>query len=319
MDSSSTVEVAKIVGPLLGGGVAGVLINEWFRRRREKVQRVQLIERVNRVVSAVDGFALARATGPGGALTEVKDVREYQLTLRNSTSTHLQDAEIQFEFPVSDVATIASLPAMSKTPLILKAALTVEGRMRFRWSIPNFPAGDSVEFTFRAVAAPSGVFEVALYSPGVIIERVIGEPPPARKELSTRTVISIFVLTAAFAVAAAFLTQRYTQPNNGEKLTTVSAAGCELEIISLFEIYGQSSDSPWHVKHRVINVGGQTCVIQSPKMDFLLTTPIKPGEVMDRERVLARSPKRRDDVSFSLGVEHSAQETINVSAFVPRN
>jgi hypothetical protein len=54
------LELAKILASLLGGGLAGAFLNELLRRRREKVQRVQLIERVNRPVSALEGFTVAR-------------------------------------------------------------------------------------------------------------------------------------------------------------------------------------------------------------------------------------------------------------------
>jgi hypothetical protein len=158
------IELVKILASILGGGLAGALINELFRRRREKVQRVQLIERVNRPVSALEGFTVARPSGAGGALVEVKDLREYQLTLRNSTSTHLVDVEVLFGFPASDVQALVSLPAMSRTPLVVKPVTATRGSTGFRWAIPNFPAGDSVEFTFRVVAASSDKYEVALYN-----------------------------------------------------------------------------------------------------------------------------------------------------------
>jgi hypothetical protein len=40
------LELAKILAGIIGGGLAGAFITEWFRRRRGKVQSVQLIERV---------------------------------------------------------------------------------------------------------------------------------------------------------------------------------------------------------------------------------------------------------------------------------
>src|SRR5580704_1000266 len=132
------LELAKIVASLLGGGLAGAFLNELLRRRREKVQRVQLIERVNRNVSALDGFTVARPSGPGGALVEVKDLREYQLTMRNSTSTHLVDVEVQFQFPASDVQALVSLPTMSRTPLVVKPVAATHGATGFSWSLPNF-------------------------------------------------------------------------------------------------------------------------------------------------------------------------------------
>jgi hypothetical protein len=83
------LELIKILASFLGGGLAGAVINEWFRRRREGVQRIQLIERVNRPISPLEGFTLAREIdGADGMLKAVTDLREYQLTMRNSTSTH---------------------------------------------------------------------------------------------------------------------------------------------------------------------------------------------------------------------------------------
>jgi hypothetical protein len=90
------LELIKILASFIGGGLAGAVFNEWFRRRREKVQRIQLVERVNRLIDPIEGFTLARVTSEGdGELREVRDLREYQLTMRNSTSTHLQNADVQ--------------------------------------------------------------------------------------------------------------------------------------------------------------------------------------------------------------------------------
>jgi phospholipase/lecithinase/hemolysin len=112
-----------------------------------QVQRIQLIERANRPVNPLEGFILARVSGGANrALEEVKDLREYQLTMRNSTSTHLQNAEIQFEFPAEDVQAIVSPPTLSRTPLVVKDTKLEKGAKVFRWIIPHFPTGDSVEF-----------------------------------------------------------------------------------------------------------------------------------------------------------------------------
>src|SRR5437870_657045 len=57
---------------------------------------IPLIERVNRLVSPeLKGFALARVTGgpDNRELEEIKNVREYQLTLRNTSPIHLQNVE----------------------------------------------------------------------------------------------------------------------------------------------------------------------------------------------------------------------------------
>jgi hypothetical protein len=141
------LEALKIIASLLGGGLAGVFVNEWLRRRREKVQRVQLIERVNRPVSALEGFTVARPSADG-ALVEVKDVREYQLTMRNSTSTHLVDVEVQFDFPASDVQALVSLPAMSRTPLVVNPPLQHMVQQDFGGQFRTFPLATRLNLRF---------------------------------------------------------------------------------------------------------------------------------------------------------------------------
>jgi hypothetical protein len=143
------LEIAKLLLSFLGGGLAGALVTEWFRRRRSRVQSIQLIERVNRVVNPeLEGITLARRSSADSPLEELKNLREYQLTLRNSSSVHLQDAEVQFEFPADDVAGVPSRPTLSKTPLVSVTAIaTPPWRKAFKWIIPHLPSGDSVEFT----------------------------------------------------------------------------------------------------------------------------------------------------------------------------
>src|SRR5579864_6107800 len=142
------LELVRLLASFLGGGLAGAVINEWFRRRRERVQRIQLVERVNRLIDPVEGFTLARVTSEGaGVLREVRGLREYQLTMRNSTSTHLQNAEVQFEFPSDDVQALVSLPVLSRISFAPLDAPTTPGKKVFRWKVLHFPAGDSVEFT----------------------------------------------------------------------------------------------------------------------------------------------------------------------------
>ena len=82
-------EVSTILVSLAGGGAAGALLNEWFRRRRDRVQSIPLIERVNRLISPeLKGFTLARVVGSSTnrGLEEVKNLREYQLTIRNTST-----------------------------------------------------------------------------------------------------------------------------------------------------------------------------------------------------------------------------------------
>jgi hypothetical protein len=176
------LEILKILLPLLGGGAVGALLNEWLRRRGARVQAIPLIERVNRLVSPeLKGLTLARLTGDGQTrrLEEIKNVRDYQFTPRNTSTVHLQDVEIQFEFPTDDVEAWAERPALSKTaPVPADAVVTEPWKKGYRWRIPHLPSTDSIEFTFRAVNPASGDYEVALYKSGsVVIEKSKGEPP----------------------------------------------------------------------------------------------------------------------------------------------
>jgi hypothetical protein len=309
------LETVKILAALLGGGLAGAFITEWFRRRREKVQRIQLIERANRPVNPLEGFILARVSGANRELEEVKDLREYQLTMRNSTSTHLQNAEIQFEFPAEDVQAIVSPPTLSRTPLVLKDTKLEKGAKVFRWIIPNFPAGDSVEFTFRAVAPSSDKYEVASYDVGIIIEKIVGEPPPSSKKWSFANIIIpalMFILVALLIYAKA---TGKIQSNSDENLTTVKLAGCELRIVSAFEVYDKNFKSPWHIKHRIFNVGSRDCVIQSQTLKLENPTIIRPGDTLDREQVSEYPPKLLN-VAISIGAGGATRETTSISIYV---
>jgi hypothetical protein len=85
-------ELLKFVATLLGGGLAGALLTEWYRRKHSRLQRIPLIERVNRLVSPKlqGGITLARRVGNPNyhQLVELHNLREYQLTLRNTSTVH---------------------------------------------------------------------------------------------------------------------------------------------------------------------------------------------------------------------------------------
>src|SRR5258708_2424311 len=83
---------------LVGGGACGAFINEHFRKRRSKTHRVPLIERVNRtpIAGKLRGIGLYRNVN--GVLVEVKNIREFQMTLRNTSENDLRNAELHFEF-----------------------------------------------------------------------------------------------------------------------------------------------------------------------------------------------------------------------------
>jgi|HubBroStandDraft_6_1064221.scaffolds.fasta_scaffold312838_2 hypothetical protein len=315
------VEVLKIIATLVGGGLAGALLSEWLRRKRSRVQRIPLIERVNRLVNPeLQGFALARIVGAPSArrLEEVKNLREYQLTMRNSSSTHLQDAEVQFEFPADDVQAWASRPALSKTALIpVNATATIPWRMAFRWKIPHLPAGDSVEFTFQAINPSSDKFEVALYHPdGVIFERVVGEPP-SEKRASTGHFKSLTIAFLLMAVTGAFLVKTISDYHR-EVSTVVTQSGCNLRVTSAVEIEDPNAILWWRagskLKYRLLNAGGQDCVVQSPKLLVSNPSVIRPGEAIERESFSQDGPEIAN-VDISVGT-NSASAAATVRAYV---
>jgi hypothetical protein len=308
------LEIAKILISFLSGGLAGALVTEWFRRRRSRVQSIPLIERVNRVVNPeLEGVTLARRSSADSPLEELKNLREYQLTMRNVSSIHLQDADVQFEFPADDVSGVASRPTLSKTPLVpVNAIATPPWRKAFRWTIPHLPSGDSVEFTFRAVDPSSESYEAALYrSEGVVLQKIVGEPPPRRGHAA-----GILAASSALFLAALLLWLVFTGrlvAGSGEKLTTIKLAGCDLQVASFYDGYGQNFNSPWRIRHQIFDVGPQDCQIQSERMN--LTTPmiIKRGDVFERERISERVPELVD-VEISVGATGvpSAKTTVRL-------
>ncbi|SRR6266568_3532630 len=319
------IEVLKIIATLLGGGLAGALLNEWLRRKRGGVQRIPLIERVNRLVNPeLQGFALARIVGDSSArrLEEVKNLREYQLTMRNSSPTHLKDAEVQFEFPADDVQAWASRPALSKTALVqVNATATAPWRMAFRWRIPHLPSGDSVEFTFQAIDPSSEKFEAALYHPdGVIFERVEGEPIAEKRELARRHKWAFILSATAAGLGLAIGTFTAINGYHRTSISVVKLSGCELRVISMVETYDPDAVLWWRapskMKYRFLNNGAQDCVIQSTKM--LVTNPsvIKPGEALEKE-AFAQGRPEIVDVEISAGTNNSITAT-TVRAYVER-
>ena len=261
------LEILKLVVSILFGGAAGAFLNEWFRRRKGKVQRISLIERVNRSANPeLEGITLARMVGeePLRHLEELANLREYQLTLRNTSSINLQNIEIQFEFPSTDVEAWVSRPSMSKTALVpIEADPTAQGETTFRWRIPHLPAGDSIEFTFRAVNPPSGNYEVALYnSDAVIIEKVIGEPPPKTTSASMGGWIAIAGALVVSIVFGWLIASGRLVNSSGEKFSAIKEGGCDLRVVSLYDQFGTHFNSPWRIKDRIFNAGTQGCIIQ---------------------------------------------------------
>jgi hypothetical protein len=263
------LELLKILVPLIGGGLGGALVTDWLRRKSGRIQTIPLIERVNRIVDpALKGFCLARTAGegPGRPLEEVRRVREYQLTLRNTSTVHLHNADVQFEFPTDDVQGWAERPVRSKTtPELLDAAITDPWIRGFRWRVPELPSTDSMEFTFRAVDPPSGDYEVALYNAGqVVVEKTKGEVPTGRPALHAA------LASATSAIAVLFLalgtaTWSFTNSSSGSAATIVDWAGCSLYVTSSFEQVNPgflSRRGPWMLSADILNMGDRECHVQ---------------------------------------------------------
>ena len=306
------IEIIKILLPLLGGGAVGALLNEWFRRRRSKVQSIPLIERVNRRISPeLRGFALARVVtdASGRSLQEVNDCREYQLTMRNNTDTHLNNAEVQFEFPADDVQAWTSRPALSKTALEkVDAVPTAPWKSAFRWVIPHFPAGDSVEFTFQAIDPESERYAAAIYkADGVILQTVEGEPSLERSSSLTWLLFKdrSFLVLLGLAVAALGMYMRYDLTKPSDKVTALRATGCEMEVVSSTTPYDENSfiaqwrHSPAGIRYRITNLGTNDCLFYSPMMLIMTPTLVRPGETQGKESHSQVEPKLQNvDVFF---------------------
>src|SRR5258708_17395003 len=291
LSSAMLLEIAKIVGAFCFGGLAGAVLTEWFRKKSGRLQRIPLIERANRIVSnELRGIKLARAVaGSSTQLEEISNLREYQLTLRNTSAVHLQDVEIQFDFPAEDVQAWASRAALSKAVLLKVEAISSDAwKTAFRWKIPQLPSGDSVEFTFQAVDPPSENYEVALYkSDRVIIEKVVGEPAP-RKEHDAfprwAQMASIVALCAVVVLHFLDVNPLAKYPNLTNK---IEDRGCELRITSSVqaESGGSGLPPPPRIINRLFNVGAQDCVVQSEQLGAKVPLTLVPGQLVERERM----------------------------------
>jgi len=251
-----------------------------------------LIERVNRLVNPKlqGGITLARAVGNPAHLVELTDLREYQLTLRNTSAIHLQNVEIQFEFPAKDVQQYASpRTTLSKTALQKVDASPTDATAFptvFRWRIPHLPSDDSVEFTFHAENPASEKYVVALYnSDRVIVERVEGEPALTRATgnwklplIGTGVALLVVLTGWWFGFLGPF-----------DRLTVVKEAGCDLRVVSSFVRYEQDSNTRV-IQHRIFNAG-QSCVVSSDQLDPKGPFTIGAGEAITRERLALSRPK----------------------------
>jgi hypothetical protein len=321
-EAAALLEILKLVVPFLSGGLA-VFLTELYFRKRGRLQKIPLIERVNRLVNPnlQGGITLARRISEPSLvrLVELNKLREYQLTLRNTSTIQLQNVEIQFEFPALDVQEYASpRTTLSKTGLIKVAAVPTDPYpTAFRWRIPHLPSGDSVEFTFQAVDPWSEDYEVALYnSERVIVEKVYGEPASTAGTKTTPIVQLLVLMTAVgalFASMGLLVSRQLLRGDTTDTLTAVKEAGCDLQIVSGYDHYTQDSVVRM-IRHRIFNVG-QSCVIQSAQFDPNGPLTIKAGDTVTRERVSPSRPKL-GDIEVSVNAANAAPQKAVVKLYV---
>lgn len=292
------MEILKLLLTLISGGAVGAIITAWFQRRRARMQPIPLIERVNRLVSPeLKGFVLARLVGDGRegqSLEVVQNVREYQLTLRNTSHIHLHNAEVQFEFPSKDIEGHAERPLWSKTvPIQVATKISEPWKGAFRYCIPELPPGDSIEFTFRAVDPSSAEYGVALYNGGQVVIKISkGEPEARRSELLGKVAILFATFACILAIPTIFkyLWKSPSAPPSAPqtasivtKATVIDWAGCSLNVKTTSD--GMNSDlptqeGPWRIDSYIMNTGTRRCFLkwESSQGDSF---PIEPGSSVE--------------------------------------
>lgn len=319
------IEIFKIFIALLSGGLAGALVNEWFRRRNSRIHKIPLIERVNREVSTqLHGITLARIIGDPNSnspqLEKLANLREYQLTLQNTSPIHLQNVEIQFEFPVEDSQAWVSRPLLSKTSLIeIDSVPTLPWKKSFRWQIPHFPSRDSVEFTFQAVNPSSHDYEVSLYqSERVIVEKVIGESVQI-EEFRSKVPHGLIILALAISIAGLvfpFLPKGQKQISN-----KVTEDGCELRIISVLQDMtaigtgGDPAPGPL-ITNRVFNIGKQTCILQSAEIGIKEPISLIPGQLVERTQIVGDATLAH--IEILAGMSSSSAKKAMIEVYVEK-
>lgn len=242
---------------------------------------------------------------------ELNNLREYQLTLRNTSTVHLQNVEIQFEFPAADVQEYVSpRTTLSKTALMKVDTVPTDATAFpavFRWRIPHLPSGDSVEFSFQAVDPPSESYVVALYnSDRVIVERVEGEPAPTKRPDSWKFPLAMLLLAGATTLFVVEAPRLGIGPN--DSLTVVKEAGCDLRVVSSFSRYEQDSNTRV-IEHRIFNAG-QTCVVKSDQLDPKGPFTIGAGDTVTRERLAQSRPKLVQTEVFVGATGATPQKTL---------
>jgi hypothetical protein len=280
---------------------------------------------VNREVRPdLKGVTLARVTtvGEGRQLNEVASLREYQLTLRNTSKVHLQNVEIQFDFPTEDVQAWASRPVRSNTALLpMNASPSDPWKKAFRWNIPHLPSGDSVEFTFQAVAPPTNDYVAALYnSERVVVERVTGEPRASSPDWMTNLGFFLqFIGVAGISGIGLYwlmnITVLHTYPfEKTEFQKRVTGSGCDLFVKSNIRRNTEWQTEIWEIEFLVMNAGRESCVVNWTDGDF--QGRLDPGVERRSSRTATNHP-RIVKSSLSFSSTGRAPANVEIDTFLP--
>jgi hypothetical protein len=207
--SEQWFEITKVAAQVFGGGAAGALINQWFNNR-SKTREIYLVERVNRQPDEFRGTRYIRSQD--GKERDVHVFRTYQMTLHNTSSQHLKNDEIQFEFSSEDVEPWASRPVRSKTALVLVSAVpTPPWKKAVRWQIPSLPPGDTVEFNFEVFEPSTEAYEAVLYpsaNSNVVLKKIKGGPEPETRTPEFFRIASWIVVATSIVFAVVSLLDR---------------------------------------------------------------------------------------------------------------
>jgi len=322
--------IAALVS-FLTGGAFGSILTELFRRRRAKTRTIPLIELVNRnpLLYELKGIQLVKKAEGDKEGQEVTNIRHYQLLLRNTSGIHLRGSEIQFKFrQAEEIVPWVSTPAVSKTELIqvTPAGIDPPWQKAFRWRVPQFPDGDSVEFGFQAINPISNEYEAFLdSSENVILRRTTSDPLIEPRLFWTRNLgATIGSLIAGAAVVSALsgaltggLFQRFLLRESVGQFSVTTQPPREGYTIQT-DLYNvrvfsgaERSSSGWKYTYRVENLGKRPVAVNwtDPAGLVLQSATLPAASTLANEMESSLTPQstRSDLVLSGAGLEHREQ------------
>lgn len=205
---------------LLGGGACGAFINEYFRKKRTLTQVVPLLERINRdpLESNESGVRYCREQA-NGQLTKIERLRQFQMTLHNTTEQDLEGATILFEFSCEGVeawssATQTGRHYVAKMPEATDPshrAFPRQGKTFVQWQFTQFSSGDSIDFSVLAFEPKATTFEASIYGkPNIQIKKIaynqqsIETPEPQLSLVAVIALVVFCLILVAFTAWASF-------------------------------------------------------------------------------------------------------------------